>query len=52
MGKTFAMSEMKFTTALLLREFEFDSRKHGITDTVQEFVMKPNSACPFTVRPL
>jgi cytochrome P450 len=51
-GKTFAMSEMKFTTALLLREFEFDSRKHGITDTVQEFVMKPSNPCPCTVRPL
>eukprot|EP00029_Vermamoeba_vermiformis_P006084 TRINITY_DN2295_c0_g1_i1.p1 TRINITY_DN2295_c0_g1~~TRINITY_DN2295_c0_g1_i1.p1 ORF type:complete len:500 (-),score=122.27 TRINITY_DN2295_c0_g1_i1:29-1528(-) len=51
-GKTFAMSEMKFATALLLRDFEFDSRKHGITGFVQEFVMKPSGACPFTVRPL
>lgn len=51
-GKTFALTEMKFATAMLLRDFQIDSTKYGLTGTSEQFVLRPATVCPFIVKPL
>ena len=51
-GKTFALTEMKYATAMLVRDFEIDSHKCGLTGTSEQFVLRPASVCPFTIKPL